>query len=543
MKKIIKKIILFTIVVCMLMFCFACGESDNGGKNGDNNTNINDTTTEAWLEEIINTGLDYGQDLKGGIASTEDTLVVDLHTHMPTTDGTVSATKTIANEFYKLTGIKVRYVSDKDLKGESAEVSEWLIKKVQNEKMPAISFTFSKFTDRDYYIVLDEILKTPNQFTEVDELGHECWKDMFYDYLWTQEGQINARNEIIAVPITLSPGTATCWFYNKSIFKENGINVPNNFSEFLEQVDKLKGKEIIDSDGKTSTLYPIAPYQNQLQINANNWINRFSIGPSFANYLVLNTDIDLDGDGKLSEFEGLIGVLKGYFDPKNGPYKEVARDYYRVTYEYYTQYLSSGWINVDWQTKWNQGTVAMINNGVWQFTNEFNNEAVHENWDFGMFPSPLVDSKTSQYATDFEMSDGPTNSNSVFFLNLMKDGIKGNKTVLKNAILFLQFLTTVDCIDLIIQEHGAELGSVKGSTPDEKLSTYWLNQKFPVVPEAIWPDAYVTSCNNYLNANFSQWINGIINDDAFYSAVSQYQKQGAIEYLNNLKIDYSEYVK
>lgn len=511
-----------------------------GCSGGDDNGDGNYVSTD-WMEKLLATDLDYGQDLTGGIASTEDTLVVDLHTHMPTTDGSISATRIIANEFYKETGIKVKYVSNKDLNGQDEEVSEWLIKRVNTETMPAISFSWSRFTDRDYYMNLNDVMMIPNQFVEDGEEGSDAWKDMFPEYLWKQKEQVDAKGNIIAVPITLNPGSATCWFYNKAIYDKFDLSVPNNWTEFLENASKIKGTGV-DSDGNIVEYSSIAPYGIEKSINANNWVNTFSIGPSFAAYLMKNTDLDQNGDGSVSEAEQLRGVTKNYFSPESeAQYGAVARDYYKACKDYYANYLSEGWINTDWQTKWNQGTVGMINNGVWQFKNELNAEAVHESWDFGMFPAPLADSSVSQYALDFEMSEGPYQSTSSLFVNIMKDGIKGNKSVLKNAILFLQYLTTVDSVNLIIEEHGAELGAVNNTTPNEKLSEYWLDQKFPIVPNCEWPDAFTVTQNSYLNANFSKWVKGEIDDATFYAAVDKYQKAGAEEYIESLGLDTSEW--
>ena len=131
------KKIFAAVMACALSLSAFAGCSGDGDGNGDGGYVSTD-----WMEKLLATDLDYGQDLTGDIASTEDTLVVDLHTHMPTTDGTISATKIIANEFYKETGIKIKYVSNKDLNGQDEEVSEWLIKRVNTETMPAISFSW-----------------------------------------------------------------------------------------------------------------------------------------------------------------------------------------------------------------------------------------------------------------------------------------------------------------------------------------------------------------------------------------------------------------
>ena len=89
------KKVIASVMAGMLLLSVVAGCSGGGEKKDDGYVSAD------WMEDLLATGLDYGQDLTGGIASTEDTLVVDLHTHMPTTDGTISATKIIANEFYK----------------------------------------------------------------------------------------------------------------------------------------------------------------------------------------------------------------------------------------------------------------------------------------------------------------------------------------------------------------------------------------------------------------------------------------------------------
>ena len=80
-------------------------------------------------------------------------------------------------------------------------VSEWLIKRVNTETMPAISFSWSRFTDRDYYMNLNDVMMIPNQFVEEGEEGSDAWKDMFPEYLWKQKEQVDAKGNIIAVDV------------------------------------------------------------------------------------------------------------------------------------------------------------------------------------------------------------------------------------------------------------------------------------------------------------------------------------------------------
>ncbi len=496
---------------------------------------------EKALDDLIAGGLDYGQDLTGGTSSTPERLSVDLHTLMPTLDGTISATKVIANNFAEITGIKIKYVADKPLLGEQDDVSEWLIQSVNNDSMPAISFSWSAFTDRDYYMDMTDILELPNVFVAEGEPGSEHWKDMFGSYLWKDVEILASNGDIIAVPLTLNPGSATCWYYNKNIWENNGLEIPRNWDEFIKNAEAIKGKQGMDTDGEMSDLYGIASYGNQKSLSLSNWASKFSIGPSFGATVLSTTDIDMDGDGIVTTQEQLRGVKKGYFSPlDSNPNNMVAREYYRVCKEYYAETLESGWMSTDYQEFWNKGRVSMIQNGLWQLTNEQNNLAVHTQWEFGMFVPPLVDKATSEYASDITYVTGPVEPSASAYLNIMKDGIKGDKTVLKNTILYLMYLTSVDCQDLIIQEHGACLGANIQSTPSTALAE-WLEQEFPVVPSVEWPAAYTTLENYYLDAAFASWVNGSITDDEFYAEVEKYQQQGADAYIESFDLDTSNW--
>ncbi len=550
----VRRLIALLLVLVMVLTCFvACADDDPimtkpaATNPSSNNTMDGDALAQAIakldaeLDRIIANGLDYGQDLSGETISEEGRLSVDLHTLMPTLDGTVSATKVIATEFEKLTGIKIKYVNDKPLLGEQDDVSEWLIQSVQNDSVPVISFSWSAFTDRDYYMSMDEILQLPNVFVEAGQPGSEHWADMFESYLWKDSEILASSGDIIAVPLTVNPGSATCWYYNKSIWTANNLTIPTNWAQFISNAEAIKGKQGYDTDGNLSDLFGIASYGNQKLLSLSNWASEFSIGPSFGATIMANTDIDLDGDGTVTTQELLRGVKKGYFSTnESNPHYMVAREYYRVCKEYYAETLDDGWMSTDYQEYWNKGRVGMIQNGLWQLTNELNNMAVHTQWDFGMFVPPLVDKQTSEYASDINYVTGPYEPAASVYLNVMKDGIKGDKTILKNTILYLMYLTTVECQNLIIQEHGACLGANIDATPSNAL-VEWLNQDFPVVPNIEWPTAFTTLDNYYLDASFASWVNGSISDEQFYSDVEKYQQQGADSYIKSFNLDTSNW--
>lgn len=551
--KAVKKILCLCITALMALTAFtAC---DNGpkpnpngnGSGGGDLPGVDETVMAEFdkgLDALIAGGLDYGQALSGSIPSKNTDLSVDLHTLMPTVDGSVSATRMVAQAFKQQTGISIRYSSSKPLQGETSEVSQWLTLAVSGGTMPAISFSWSRFKDRDYYMDLTGIMDLPYVFDlgteDEDESAEEypVWKDMFEDYLWETTDLSAVDGSIIAVPVTLNPGPATAWYYNKKVFGEIEAKVPTTWKEFTDLGKLISTTTGNNNQGDRITYTGIAPYGNQKYVGLSNWASQFSIGPSFAKAVMKQTDMDRNNDGSVSQMEQLRGVKKGYFNAAGtGITAEIAKECYRIAKEYYSL-LPSGWTNIEWQHKWDSGEVGMIQNGVWQLTNERNNEAVHSQWAFGMFPPPLVSSDSSTYVEDLTYTKGPKNPAASFFYNIMKDGIKGNKTVLKNAILYLQFLTHPDYQELIVEEHGASFSAVKGGKNPAQLEE-WLTLDFPVTPNCEWPTAYMVAETTQLDNLFAKWVRGDIGDTQFYTDANKYQQDGADRYIAQLGLDTS----
>ena len=137
----------------------------------------------------------------------ENVLYVDLHCLMPTsstvsteTTIAVNASRTIAAEFERQTGIKIRWALDRYTKEDAAGAAEWYATAIRKGDVPAIGYTFgSKLQDRGYYLDLTEYLEQPNEFVE----GNERWRDQFPDYLFESPDVIDANGRIVSIPITL----------------------------------------------------------------------------------------------------------------------------------------------------------------------------------------------------------------------------------------------------------------------------------------------------------------------------------------------------
>ncbi len=489
------------------------------------------------------------------IPSNDKVLVVDLHTFMPTDSSSadlvsITVTQTIADEFEEATGIRIKWYTGKSLDGEVEQASGDYIKSIQNGTMPAIGFSWSAFTDRGYYLDLNKYLATENEFlSESEKAKYPTWKDQFPSYLWDTKECVDANGTIIAVPLLLNPGPATGWFYNKTKFDNAGYDVPTTWNQFRELCMDFQG----DTTG---------PFVYNQTAKITNWELKFSIGPAFANALV--DVVDTNKDGKVSEGEKLEGVLNGTYSPlqsENPQYYQIAQGCYQVLKDFYKSMLPDNWKTANAETCWSNGQAMMRQNGLWSIRAE-NGENSKRSWKYGIFAAPVVGKDSQSFLNNKGLTQAAAALNEVdtvkveekeewqiselgkaftdlykpdasLYVNLMKHGIYDNEKVLENAVKFLKFLSTPKNVSRMCNDHQGVLGGVMGATPGTALKS-WLQQTFPVVPQASWPEAYTVANNNTINTALAKWIAGTMDDNTFYQTIASEQKAGAQAYKNSL---------
>lgn len=130
----------------------------------------------------------------------------------------------------------------------------------------------SEYSDRGWFINLDEMLEEPNLFVEEGTRGSERWKDMFPDYMWTSDMTSDAAGNIVAVPVMCYPGTATAYFYNKEIFAELNLKFRARGSS-----SKASAKPF-----RTRDVSRLAPWSLNAKANIDVWDVQFSLGPTYA---------------------------------------------------------------------------------------------------------------------------------------------------------------------------------------------------------------------------------------------------------------------
>ena len=195
--------LLLTVVlgISMILATTACGEKQGDGK-------LNRELTEAEKK--------YGVLYDGKPI----TIRVDLNNYTPTvnTEATEEdpdvflSSGVIAEEFTKMfPNVTIEWERTK-----GSDWPYWMTTQVAADAAPDIVFLHgAQHADRGWFYRLNELLDEKNVFVD----KYDSWKAMFPDYVWDSYMTTDAAGNILAVPYTLYAGTATAYYYNKSIFK------------------------------------------------------------------------------------------------------------------------------------------------------------------------------------------------------------------------------------------------------------------------------------------------------------------------------------
>ena len=213
----------------------------------------------------------------------------------------------------------------------------WMTTQVAADAAPDIVFLHgAQHADRGWFYRLNELLDEKNVFVD----KYDSWKAMFPDYVWDSYMTTDAAGNILAVPYTLYAGTATAYYYNKSIFKELNITPPTEWNDFISICKKINKAGYIS----------VAPWSANKTISTDVWDIQFSLGPSYASKII---DVwDLDKNGSMSQNELLRAAYKGEFYAKNN---KAVLDMYSKVKEKYTDVLQTGAASTDYVALWNQG--------------------------------------------------------------------------------------------------------------------------------------------------------------------------------------------
>lgn len=524
-----RKFMPFLLIIALLLS--GCSKTDSGSE--PKSTDAEEPVYENDAEEnSVDEEEPIAEDAKSDFFTdfTEPvTLVVDFHGYTPSINTEPTADnptvflspQKIADKFMELhPNVTIEWARTKPI-GTADEAAEWFTTQLNGGTCPAIVYTWgSTFASRSWYKDLGEYLDLPNPYIE----GNEQWRDIFPEYLWTNQACIDGNKNIVSIPVTLYSGPATGYYYNKDAFKACGIEkIPTTLEELIDTCSILKENGYI----------ALAPHPYFVNVATNQWIESFICGPTASAYI--QEQCDYDGDGEVTEHERLHATKDGLFDPVQHDY---AKEYWRQLYRYYTEVLEEGWENTDYQTLWNEGKVGLFEDGLWRLTSE-NNNTVRE-CEYGIFPEVVMSTDTTEYAAEVDYSKGPYQPDPDLALNIMSDVVKDDPLMMEAAIRFLMFLTVPENVTEICQENGTVLGAVKGTQAPAQLNE-WVQLDFPKVPKTQWPSGYTSEYTAQLDKTLETWVKGDMTEEEFFEKVNAIQQAGADDYIKTLGLDTSSW--
>ncbi len=461
------------------------------------------------------------------------TLLVDINGLLPTTNTEPTeqqptvfrSIQEITDEFTEMfPNVTIEWAYSKKSVGDWAQ---WMTTQIAADEAPDIVMMHgSEYSDRGWFIELNDIMEEPNVFIEEGKRGYEKWKDMFPEYMWTSDMTVDANGDIVAVPVTCYPGTSTAYFYNKEIFAEVGVEPPKNWEEFKDICAKIKAA------GYT----PLAPWSLNATANIDVWDIQYSLGPSYAK--AIEEQWDYDGNGYMTQDEMLRAVYEGVFYGQ-GPNRANLLSMYEEVKHKYNNILEKGASRVEYEPLWNQGKVAMMEDGMWRLRAE--NVNAERQFEYGIFASPLADSSTSEYCADFEIGQGAYNPPICESFNICKQAVQQKgEAHLQASKLFLMWLTVPENLNRMIDEkQGEQVGAVYDTIIPYEIEEF-IKGEFARTPNCQWTTGVTIATQDTMSRYFQYWItdSGKYKDDGYF--LEKYDKslyEGALEMIDALDID------
>ncbi len=504
-----KKMISAASASLSLLFCVQAAACANGfgGK------------VEPWNGILINEGKPI-------------TLLVDLNGLIPTTNTEPTeqqpvvfrSIQEITDEFTEMfPNVTIQWAYSKKSTGDWAQ---WMTTQISSEDAPDIVMMHgAEYADRGWYIHLDDILEEPNVFAAEGKRGSVQWKDLFPNYMWTSSMTVDAAGNTVAIPVMCYPGTATAYFYNKDIFEELELEVPHTWEEFKTVCDTINENGYI----------AVAPWSLNAKANVNVWDVQYSLGPTYAEKI--KDQWDYDENGYMTQDELLRAVYEGVFYGQGENRENILSMYNEVKYKY-NNILQTGAANTDYEPLWNEGKVAMMEDGMWRLGAE--NVNAERKFEYGIFATPLADSKTSEYCADFEFGDGAYNPPIAESFNICKQAVEQKgQAHLDASKLYLMWLTLPENIDRMVDEKAGEyVGAVYNSMIPAEIEDY-IRGQFARTPSCQWTVGLTVDTQETMSRYFQYWVSDRYTDAKFLENYDKKLYEGAQNMIKALGIDTS----
>lgn len=390
--------------------------------------------------------------------------------------------------------------------GVPGDSREWLVTQLSSGQAPdVIQINVEDVwqdTQKNWYVPLDKYLEAPNPFVEPGAPGSEQWWDIF-KYPIPTRGTMAPNGRMYCIVLDM---IETGIFYNKTIFAKLGLSPPKDWAEFINIQQKLKAA------GYTPMLVD------------RQCLADWGVDLVFEQvYGELREVLDLNYDPRRGEY--LHGYLdwdeiiflhrKGFFTPNDARWHEV----WRLLADwrpYLAQDLNP--IGTDFFRSFVTQKGAMLWSHSMQVSRLVGDR--QRGFEWGVFYLPPMTRQTSRFARGEEMCviGGSGMQYCVTNSSYKDTGDPETSERLKRVIAFLQFLTTPQNCEQVVNERIALLPNVKGVEPHavllpfhEFLQRHYSMTKWFYTFDLQFDEVLMRQLELYLNGGmtreeFVQWM-------------------------------------
>ena len=294
---------------------------------------------------------------------------------------------------------------------------------------------------------------SPNPYNK-----NKIWKDTFVDGALDGVHEFKVANEF-NIPLF---GTGIAMYYNKDIYKELGLSVPNNWNEFIANCEVIKNAGMV----------PIAWMgQKADQIT---WLFYEFAGDLYMEKFMDNQKLNWNEDNYIAANEEARAILSGDFNIATD--KDLQADFKKLC-EYITKHLEyapngSGFDEAAAKTLFLSGKAAHLNTGSWDIVGLLFNDEV--TIDVGVFKYPKLTKENSEYAI------GRGASNNGYQSIAISSTVNKQEGAREAAIDFLMYLTSPDQYATFI-EGVKEVPSVKDVKVDDIYQVFLEEGGYPYI--------------------------------------------------------------
>lgn len=379
-------------------------------------------------------------------------------------------------------------------------------------------------THKGWYIQLDGFLEKPNPFVAAGQPGSGQWWDMF-KYEEISRGKAGPDGKMYCISLDV---VETGIFYNKDIFAEVGVEVPETWSEWLGGMAKLReaGYEPYSIFGECFADWAVDLIFDQMYYGI---LEGIDVSKDTVREGYLQGYLDSDEICFLRE--------KGFFGPGDRRWVEL----WRIIKEFHS-FVGKGFSRDDVFKEFVKGRAAMTWDASWLVQKLVNDPDIDFEW--GVFYLPRITKESSRYAGDNDMCViGGAGLQLVVTNSAIKDtGDIETSERLERCIAFLQFLTMPENVDTVVNEILLQLPNVKGVQPRREMEVFdeILRRRYTTTK---WTFTFDMRFNEILYRMLLLYLNDGIDVEGFLGWMERNLDSASKRISQRKELDFTEFEK